>query len=99
METNGFRAPIRAPVGTFPGIERKTTPQIALHRPFTTHPMAEPAEGSYAVIVSESAPRPLAGTGVQGKKATGVNPPPEGAALSRLRYRQPPGPPRPCARQ
>ena len=65
METNGFRAPIRAPVGTFPGIERKTPPQIALHRPFTTHPMAEPAEGSYAVIVSESAPRPLAGTGVQ----------------------------------
>ena len=61
METNGLRAPIRARVGTFPGIERKTPPQIALHRPFTTHPMAEPAEGSCAVIVSESALRPRAG--------------------------------------
>ena len=33
------------------------------------------------------------------KKATGFNPQPEGAALSWLRYRQPPGPPRPCARR
>ena len=32
METNGFRAPIRARFGTFPGIERKTPPQIALCR-------------------------------------------------------------------
>ena len=43
--TNGFRAPIRARVGTLPGIERKTPPQIALCRPFATHPMAESAEG------------------------------------------------------
>ena len=68
MEMNGFRAPIRWRVGTFPGIERKTPPQIALHRPFTTHPMAESAEGSCAVIVSESALRPLVGTGVHEKR-------------------------------
>ena len=99
METNGFRAPIRARVGTFSGIERKIPPQIALCRPFATHPMAESAEGSCAVIVSESPCRPRAGTGVQGKRATGFNPPPEGTALSRLRYRQAPGPPRPYARR
>ena len=72
MDTNGFRAPIRARVGTLPGIERKTPPQIALCRPFATHPMAESAEGSCAVIVSESACRPRAGTGVHEKRRRGL---------------------------
>ena len=71
METNGFRAPIRARVGTFPGSERKTTPQIALCLPFASHPMAESAERSCAVIVSEGSYRPLAVTGVQ-EKGDGV---------------------------
>ena len=73
METNGFRAPIRASVGTFPGIERKTPPQIALCRPFATRTMAESAEGSCAVIVSESACRPRAGTGVHEKRRRGFD--------------------------
>ena len=71
METNGFGAPIRARVGTLPGIERKTPPQIALCRPFATHSMAESSEGSCAVIVSESACRPRAGT-ASTKKGDGV---------------------------
>ena len=62
-------------------------------------PMAESAEGSCAVIVSESACRPRRRHGRPRKKATGFNPPPEDAALSWLRYRQPPGPPRRCARK
>ena len=48
-DTNGNEADfVRRSAGAsdIPGIERKTPPQIALHRPFTTHPMAEPAEGS-----------------------------------------------------
>ena len=51
METNGFRAPIRARVGTLLGIERKTPPQIALCRPFARTPwqslLKDPAPGSF----------------------------------------------------
>ena len=40
MEMNGFRAPIRARLGIFPGIERKTPPQIALCRAFAARRIA-----------------------------------------------------------
>ena len=68
MDTNGFRAPIRARVGTFPGIERKTPASECAVPPFRDAPMAESAEGSCGVIVSQSACRPLAGTGVHEKR-------------------------------
>ena len=58
--------------GYFRGIERKTPPQNALCRPFATHPMAESAEGSCAVIISESACRPRAGTAVHEKRRRGL---------------------------
>ena len=41
METNGFRTPIRVRVGTFPGIERKIPPSIALCRALAARPIAE----------------------------------------------------------
>ena len=99
MDTDGFCVPIRARRDI--SMDRAKNPaSYCAVPPFRTHPMAESAEGSYAVIVSESAPRPLAGTDVHEKRRRGLtNPRPEGAALSWIRYRQPPGPPRPCARR